>query len=166
MIRSFFKEMASNPVLDKQGKPIQWQIIGEDYGILTLDGANVEQKAVIEVLDTYAKGRIGGVVVSTPEQNDELKKKFPPGQSGRPSERNKDEIRPFNPPKPPAIRQDPQPGAAPAVVGGDINAKFPPMAVTEAPPGQPVVKKPSILSGDFRPTLGRPKNKVTAPEPA
>lgn len=77
----FIKHLLNRPVYD-QGKAIAFEDAGGNTGVIAVDAGSPLEKLLTE----KAAGRIGGIVVATEEQYNELKKNSPEAPSGKPKE--------------------------------------------------------------------------------
>jgi len=70
-MRHYLKEIHSNGIMDRNGKYIQFDLLGGDYGGLEIDETKPENAQLIEDLEKFCNDRVGGVMRSSAE---ELKK--------------------------------------------------------------------------------------------
>jgi hypothetical protein len=153
-MRHYIKEVVSNPVLDRNGKAIQWETIGQDYGILTLDENDPVQQQLIEDLDKLREQKTGGIVPCTEDEQRQKKLQYPWQPSVSPSEPTlrvfQDQLKASS--RKSGVAEVSQPVTAPPVQ---------PVAVTPTMPPAAIEEPPKVLTPKFKPRMGR----VSRPTP-
>jgi hypothetical protein len=130
----FLKEIASNVVTDRNGRPIQFQNIGGDYGVLALDDADVGLEPILTSLTALANQHMRGVVAITEGEYSAKKAAFP----YNPPVQTSQSLRVFNPQRNPLSPGD---NAAAANGKPDFVIGQPPVVIpTEPPPAVPAFK--------------------------
>lgn len=77
-MRYFQKEIASNRLYLPNGRPIEFEIVGSDTGLLAVED-NAQE--LLSQLDNAIKRRVGGVVEITRDRYEDLKKNPPVNRS-------------------------------------------------------------------------------------
>ena len=68
--RYFVKEIVSNPIRLKSGRPVPWEEVGDDTGVISTN-----DPSLIEELESAAKRQVGGIRAVTLEEFEDVKKK-------------------------------------------------------------------------------------------
>lgn len=64
-IKYFLKHNIKNPVLDSNSKPVPFERLAENFGVIALDDSAPDQVPQITALETAIKRQMGGVVAIT-----------------------------------------------------------------------------------------------------
>ena len=167
----YLKELVNNPVLDRNGRKIPFEVLGGDFGGLTVDDASNPQ--LVEDLDKMVKKRAGGVMVSTEAELAE-KKSLP---VYKPSVSLSDPLTVFQPQRPTPLNPRPNPNE-PAAVAEFVPSTVPtptihPLAAMDllkgATPPPAASQEPPKVAVEVKPRTGRigkPPAKTAAPAAA
>lgn len=71
----FLKELVSNPFLGPEGKQVQFEVLGQDFGVIALQPGTDD--LLIASLREANKRRIGGIVEISLTEYEQKKKEFP-----------------------------------------------------------------------------------------
>lgn len=140
-MRHYIKEVVSNPVMDRNGKVIQFEVIGQDFGVLSLDENDPVQNQLIEDLDKLREQRTGGIVPCTADEKSQKKSQYPWQPSASQSE--------------PTLRVFQDQLKTSSRKNGAVEVSHP----VTAPPVQPVAVTPAVQPQGEPPVVPTPKFK-------
>jgi hypothetical protein len=151
----FLKELVAQPIIATNGRPVPFELLAQDYGVIALDEDNPEQAALILDLEKARAQRIGGIVPISESEYTQKKSSMPYQAS-----RSRSEPLQAFPSRLDYRLKAAQEDAAVAVAdngNGSTASPTNPPVPTPLPPAQPPIEAAPVLPADFKPKTARLK---------